>query len=152
MKTIILILISILSLELTAKDRYRSDVECGIDNSLILAEVIYELDSLFIQNMLNENCNLFMIVHFDTTGYVSKIKSSPPYRDAISQLFIEEIKDYINSNNIQFYYCYDNDGGRMTKKPQRLPWIILSIPGGGLYQQKIIQYLKERKIIRKEDT
>ena len=54
--------------------------------------------------------------------------------------------DYITSNHIQFYYCYNNDGGRMKKKPQRVPWITLSIPGG-LYQRKIIQYLKKEKLL-----
>lgn len=150
MRTIILIIFSIVFFKSNSEDRYRFDNECGIDNSLILAEVIYEIDSSFIQKMLNENCKLFLIAHLDTNGFVSKIESTP-YGDAISQLFLDEIKDYINSNNIQFYYCYNNDGGRMKKKPQRVPWITLSIPGG-LYQRKIIQYLKERKIIRKEDS
>ena len=150
MRTIILIIFSLVFFKSNSEDRYRVDNECGIDNSLILAEVIYEIDSSFIQKMLNENCKLFLIAHLDTNGFVSKIESTP-YGDAISQLFLDEIKDYINSNNIQFYYCYNNDGGRMKKKPQRVPWITLSIPGG-LYQRKIIQYLKERKIIRKEDS
>jgi hypothetical protein len=150
MRTIFLIILSIVFFKSNSEDRYRFDNECGIDNSLILAEVIYEIDSSFIQKMLNENCKLFLIAHLDTSGFVSKIESTP-YGDAISQLFLDEIKDYINSNNIQFYYCYNNDGGRMKKKPQRVPWITLSIPGG-LYQRKIIQYLKERKIIRKEDS
>ena len=152
MRTIFLIIFSIVFFKSNSEDRYRFDNECGIDNSLILAEVIYEMDSLFIQKMLNENCNLYLIAYFDTNGFVSKMVSTRRDADAISQLFIDEIKDYINSNNIQFYYCYDNDGGRMKKKPQSVPWITLSIPGGGLYQRKIIQYLKERKIIRKEDS
>jgi hypothetical protein len=34
----------------------------------------------------------------------------------------------------------------MKKIPQRVPWVTLSILGGGLYQQKIIQYLKKEKL------
>lgn len=53
--------------------------------------------------------------------------------------------DYITSNHIQFYYCYNSDS--MKKTPQRVPWVTLSILGGGLYQQKIIQYLKKEKLL-----
>lgn len=54
--------------------------------------------------------------------------------------------DYITSNHIQFYYC-DNNSDSMKKIPQRVPWVTLSILGGGLNQQKIIQYLKKEKLL-----
>ena len=79
------------------EENIRLDNDCMLDNSIILTEVIYAIDSSFIQDMYDENCKILLFVNIDSSGCVIDIDlkttlkhSNFPFRHDILKKIEEE--------------------------------------------------------------
>ena len=84
--------------------------DCMLDNSVILAEVLYALDSSFIQDMYDENCKLLLFIDIDvSTGNLLSIDVTTTQKASnvpLSDSFLLKMEDYMINNSIKFYQCY----------------------------------------------
>ena len=78
--------------------------DCMLENSVILSEVLFALDSLFIQDMYDENCKLLLFASIDSEGNLINIdtnltlkRSNVIFRDSL----LQRMEEYIKSNNIK---------------------------------------------------
>jgi len=137
------------------EENIRLDNDCMLDNSIILTEVIYAIDSSFIQDMYDENCKILLFVNIDSSGCVIDIDlkttlkhSNFPFRHDI----LKKIEDYVKKERVKFYICYQKDPTDITidllKKHEEYPHVInIAIPS--MFRRKHLKYMEERGIIKK---
>ena len=124
---------------------------CMLDNSIILSNIIYTLDSTFIQDMYDENCKLILVVEIDSSGYLLNIKDSTTLR-ASNVLFRESllrrIEDYAKENNVQFHICYQYISGLKLEHIEKEDSYLINIGIPSILRQKIFDYMKIKGILR----
>lgn len=131
----------------------RLDDDCMLDNSILLTEIIQELDSSFIRTMFEENCKMILTAEVDTNGMIIKIdeKSSLMHSNVIFPYdFIQSIEDYAKSKSIRFSVCYQYEPGMTLDKikakfPHKIRLGIPSMMFGRYYK-----YLEDKNIYSHE--
>ena len=122
-----------------------------LDNSIKLANIIYTLDSTFIQDMYDENCKLILVAEIDSSGYLLNIKDSTTLR-ASNVLFRESllrrIEDYAKENNVQFHICYQYISGLKLEHIEKEDSYLINIGIPSILRQKIFDYMKIKGILR----
>lgn len=127
--------------------------DCMLDNSKILANILFSVDSSFIQEMYEENCKILFIAKIDSNGnllQINKQRTIVLSSAILSNDFLQEVEDYIIANNILFYVCYSQEPGLKIKniKEENSYWINIGIPGLFEFQQNLLHYMESLKIIR----
>lgn len=125
--------------------------DCMLDNSIKLANIIYILDSTFIQDMYDENCKLILVAEIDSSGYLLNIKDSTTLR-ASNVLFRESllrrIEDYAKQNNVQFHICYQYISGLKLEHIENEDSYLINIGIPSILRNKIFDYMKIKGILR----
>lgn len=125
--------------------------DCMLENSVILSEVLFALDSLFIQDMYDENCKLLLFASIDSEGNLINIdtnltlkRSNVIFRDSL----LQRMEEYIKSNNIKFYQCYLAEPGLTLDKirVRNTARINIAIPSSS--HKRLLHYMKYREMIR----
>lgn len=123
-----------------------------LDNSVILAEVLYALDSSFIQNMYDENCKLLLFIDIDvSTGNLLSIDVTTTKKASnvpLSDSFLLKMEEYMINNNNKFYQCCSPEPGLSLDKIRisNTAHINIAIPSSS--HKRLLHYMKYRKMIR----
>lgn len=152
-RLIILCFIILINSNLFAKNSViRIGGDCMLDNSVILAEVLYALDSSFIQNMYDENCKLLLFIDIDvSTGNLLSIDVTTTKKASnvpLSDSFLLKMEEYMINNNIKFYQCCSPEPGLSLDKIRisNTAHINIAIPSSS--HKRLLHYMKYRKMIR----
>lgn len=126
---------------------------CMLDNSIILSNIIYTLDSTFIQDMYDENCKLILVVEIDSSGYLLKIedamtlkRSNVIFRDSL----LGRIEDYAKENYIQFHMCYQYVHGLKLEHIKKEENNIIDIGIPSTMHHYLLDYMKTKGILRND--